>query len=248
MYKKLLKKFVKKSGYDIHKKNNLKYEFYKKDLEIITSIKPFTLSTEERIFSLIEAVRYVLKNNIEGDFVECGVWKGGSIMTMIKILQENNQEKDLYLYDTFAGMTKPTEFDRNIKNNYASDYFEKAKINDDSSNLTNISLEEVKKNIMTLGYNSRKLHYVVGKVEKTLPRYAPEKIALLRLDTDWYESTKHELIHLFPLLSKGGIIIIDDYWSWQGSKLATDEYFQEKNIPIFLRTTDIFGGVIGVKI
>ena len=189
-----------------------------------------------------------MKNNIEGDFVECGVWKGGSIMTMIKILQEYKSKREIHLFDTFAGMSKPTDNDINITNEKASDFFNKTKINSASSNWCNVSIGDVKKNIDSLAYDKEKIHFIVGKVEDTIPKQAPQKISLLRLDTDWYESTKHELVHLFPRLTKGGIIIIDDYWSWKGSKMAADEYFLHNNIPIFLKTTDIFGGVIGVKI
>jgi hypothetical protein len=81
----------------------------------------------------------------------------------------------------------------------------------------------------------------VGKVEDTIPADIPEKIALLRLDTDWYESTKHELIHLFPRLQKGGVLIIDDYGFWKGARKAVDEYFAENNIQILLNRIDDTG-------
>ena len=245
--KSFIKKLVNSLGYEIHKRNNQKMEFYEGDLNIINFVKPYTLTSNERIFALIESVRYVIKNNIPGDFVECGVWKGGSVMTMAKVLLEQEQERDIHLFDTFVGMTKPTDEDKNIIGDKAEDIFEKMRINDNSSEWCNISLNDVKKNIFSSGYNNEKFHFIVGKVEETIPSLAPEKISLLRLDTDWYESTKHELIHLFPRLSKGGIIIIDDYWSWSGSRKATEEYFSQNNITIFLKTIDPFGGVIGVK-
>ena len=113
--------------------------------------------------------------------------------------------------------------------------------------MCNVPLNDVKKNVFSTNYNKEKFHFIVGKVEETIPEKAPEKISLLRLDTDWYESTRHELVHLFPRLSRGGIIIIDDYWSWDGSRMATDEYLSQNNIKIFLKTIDPFGGVIGVK-
>ena len=79
------------------------------------------------------------------------------------------------------------------------------------------------------------INFVRGKVEDTIPKNMPEKIALLRLDTDWYESTYHELKYLFPLLSKNGVLIIDDYGHWKGAKKAVDQYFGENNIQIFLK-------------
>ena len=63
-----------------------------------------------------------------------------------------------------------------------------------------------------------------------IPKYLPGEIALLRLDTDWYKSTQHELIHLYPLLVGSGVLIIDDYGHWQGAKKAVDEYFSDKKI------------------
>ncbi len=246
--KNFIKKLADKLGYEIHRKTTQEENFYSDDLKIVNFVKPYTLTSKERILALIEATRYVIKNDIQGDFVECGVWKGGSIITMIKILQENDSKRDIHLFDTFAGMPKPTSNDKNIADEKAGEYFEKTKIDDSSSKWCYAPIDDVKKNVYSTKYDKEKIHFVVGKVEGTIPDKAPEKISLLRLDTDWYESTKHELTYLFPRLSKGGIIIIDDYWSWKGSKLATDEYFSQNDIPIFLKTIDIFGGVIGVKI
>ena len=111
----LLKRMCKKLGYEIHRSDDSKIEFYKdNDLRTISFVKPYTLTTKERIFALIESVRYVIENNIEGDFVECGVWKGGSVMTMAKVLLEEGQKRDIYLFDTFAGMTKPTDKDKKL--------------------------------------------------------------------------------------------------------------------------------------
>lgn len=245
----LLKRICKKLGYEVHRSDNYKNEFYKdNDLRIISFVKPYTLTTKERIFALIESVRYVIDNNIEGDFVECGVWKGGSVMTMAKVLLQEGQKRDIYLFDTFAGMTKPTDKDIGYTGCKADQDFEKYKIDENNSELCNISLNDVKKNVFSTNYNKEKFHFIVGKVEETIPENAPEKISLLRLDTDWYESTRHELVHLFPRLSRGGIIIIDDYWSWDGSRMAVNEYISQNNIKIFLKTIDPFGGVIGVKI
>jgi O-methyltransferase len=107
----------------------------------------------------------------------------------------------------------------------------------------NAPMEGVQNVMSKTGYDRDKIHFVQGKVEDTLPSNSPEKIALLRLDTDWYESTRHELIHLFPLLSIDGVIIIDDYGYWQGAKKAVDEYFEEHNIKILLNRIDETGRI-----
>ena len=100
---------------------------------------------------------------------------------------------------------------------------------------------------MKIGYNTEKLHFIKGKVENTLPEYAPKQISLLRLDTDWYESTKHELTHLFPRLVSGGVLILDDYGYWAGAKKAVDEYFSQNKTQILLNRIDQTGR-IAIKI
>lgn len=240
------KSFFRKFGYELRKIKDR--DFSEKDLEIIKTVKPFTQTSPSRIISLINSIEYVVKNNIPGSIVECGIWKGGSVMAAIKTLQYlENAKKEFFLYDTFEGMTKPSEFDVSIKQSSGIDLFSKSKINEQSSSLNNVSLSEVKKNIFSLGYDKNLIHFIKGKVEDTIPENTPKEISILRLDTDWYESTKHELIHLFPRLSKGGILIIDDYGYWKGSKKAVDEYFTKNKIPILLNRIDN-SGRIGIKI
>ena len=249
--KNLAKKIIKKLGYEIHRINTyveFPSHFSKTDIEIIKSVKLFTLTSIERRFALIQAVNYIIKNKIAGDIVESGVWKGGSIMLIAKTLLElKSYDKELYLFDTFEGMPKPTEFDVSYKDHSAIKEFEDRKIDNNSSDWDRIELDEVKKNVFSTGYNKEKFHFIKGKVEDTIPKNSPETISILRLDTSWYDSTRHELIHLFPRLVKGGVIIIDDYGFWKGAKKAVDEYFEENNILILLNRIDTTG-VIGIKI
>lgn len=212
--------------------------------DIISKVQPYTMTSPERLYGLIEAVTYIHIHDIEGDVVECGVWKGGSMMTIALLLDKyKNYTKELYLYDTFEGMSEPTDNDIDV-------YGKKAKISLDvnKNKEENIvwaysSLEEVKNNIFTINYPKNKIHFVAGKVEHTIPTTIPEKIALLRLDTDWYESTKHEMIHLFPRLVKGGVLIIDDFGHWAGAKKAVKEYLQENRIKILLNRMDETGRI-----
>jgi hypothetical protein len=244
-----MKKIIKKCGYEIHKDGGeFPVDFNKNDIEIIESVKPFTLTSIERCHALIQAVNYIIKNKITGDIVECGVWKGGSVMAIAKtLLVLKNYDKELYLFDTFEGMPKPTEFDVSYGDKHtALKEFEDLKIDNNSSDWSRIELDEVKNNVFSTGYNKEKFHFIKGKVEDTIPKFSPETISILRLDTDWYESTRHELIHLFPRLVKGGVIIIDDYGFWEGAKRAVDEYFEENNISILLNRIDTTGR-IGIK-
>jgi hypothetical protein len=140
----------------------------------------------------------------------------------LTLLQEGDTSRDLYLFDTFEGMTPPTEVDKAVDGTPASIYLRR---NEQGMAYWSASLEEVQVNMASTNYPRERVHFVKGPVEQTLPTQAPPAaVALLRLDTDWYESTRHELVQLFPLIPRGGILIIDDYGGWQGARQATDEY------------------------
>ncbi len=217
------------------------------NIEICNAVKPYTMTSPERVNALIDAVHYIVANKIDGAMVECGIWKGGSTMAMMitlkKLMDEN---RDLYLYDTFSGMNAPTDVDVSFEGEKAHEMFYKNKISDDSSDWCLCPLDEVKQNVFSTGYPKDKIHFIKGRVEDTMPENMPQKIALLRLDTDWYESTKHELTHLFPLLQPNGVLIIDDYGHWEGARKAVDEYISEKNICILLNRID-YTGRIAIK-
>ncbi len=246
--KSFLKKTIEKSGFEIHKKKTeFPNDFTENDFKIIKMSKPYTMTSTERIFALIQAVKYVEKNKIPGSIVECGVWKGGSMMAVVQTLLDlDNTNFDLYLFDTFEGMSKPSEFDISSGVSAIKEFSNK-KIDDNSSDWCNSSLNNVQNVLFKMGYDNSKFHFIKGKVEDTLPEKSPKNISILRLDTDWYESTKHELVHLFPCLSKGGVIIIDDYGYWDGARKAVDEYFSQNNISILLNRID-YTGRIGIKI
>ena len=207
--------------------------------EIIATVENYTMTTPERIFSVIDAVRYITKYGIEGAFVECGVWRGGSAMAMALTLNTLDIDtRDIYLYDTFSGMPEPSEEDISLGGSPANIVFQSKKISANSSDWCFSEIDEVRKNLNRTGYPEEKFHLISGKVEDTLPVNAPERIALLRLDTDWYESTKHELVHLFPLLTKHGVLIVDDYGHWKGARKAVDEYISENRLCLFLSRVD----------
>lgn len=211
----------------------------KDEMDIISKVEKFSLTGIARLQSLIKAVKYIESNNIQGSIVECGVYKGGSVMAAMEALKNlNNKTRDFYLYDTYEGMTAPTVNDTTFEGKSAKKAFvEKDEFWDHIACYS--SLQEVKENIATCDYPIEKIKFIKGKVEDTIPVISiPDKIAILRLDTDFYESTKHELEQLYPLLEKGGILIIDDYGHWAGCKKAVDEYFEKNNIQIFLSRID----------
>ncbi len=223
-------------------------DFSEKSIEICDRVKPYTMTSPERVNALIDAVHYIVTNKIDGAIVECGVWKGGSTMAMALALRNlGDESRELYLYDTFSGMSAPTDVDVSIDGAKADDTFSQTKISEDSSDWYSSSLGEVKENLFTTGYPKGKIHFIKGKVEDTIPTKVPNGIAVLRLDTDWYESIKHEMTHLFPLLKQNGVLIIDDYGYWEGARKAIDEYISDNNIRILLNRID-YTGRIAIKI
>ncbi len=210
--------------------------------EIFTKCYPYTMTSPERIYALYQAVQYVVRNKIAGDFIECGVWKGGSAMVMAyALLKLGDTSRQIYLYDTYEGMPPPSNKDMNYKGKAARDLLEKQDKYCKNSIWCYSSLEEVKQNLSRTHYPEDKLVFIQGKVEDTIPQTTPSEIAILRLDTDWYESTKHELIHLYPLLTKGGVLIVDDYGHWAGAKKAVDEYFRGSK---YLARIDYTGRIV----
>ena len=218
-------------------------DFAPEEGEMVSTVRPWTKTSTERIFALMHATRYLSQNQLAGDIVECGVWKGGSMVVVARTLLElQDTSRQLYLFDTFEGMPAPTVQDVDYAGRHATqvlrDYV--------SSRCDDAPLEEVREVIYKTGYPPGKIHFVKGKVEDTIPGAAPAHISLLRLDTDWYESTRHELLHLYPRLTTAGVLIIDDYGHWKGSRQASDEYFAANKAPILLNRID-YGGRIAIK-
>jgi O-methyltransferase len=213
------------------------------DRLILGRIGEFTMTTIERQLALISAVRYVARAGIKGSIVECGVWRGGSSMaTALTLMQAGEATRPLYLFDTFEGMTAPTERDRDVDGVLAADTLKRSP---KSANIwCYADLDDVTANMRSTGYPMDQVHLIKGPVEQTIPREGPEgPIAILRLDTDWYESTRHELQHLFPLLQTGGVLIVDDYGAWQGARQAVDEYF-ESMPPQYFHRIDYTGRML----
>jgi O-methyltransferase len=217
---------------------------YEPDItEIADRVRPYTMTSPARLAALCDAMSHVARHRIVGDFVECGVWKGGSSMAAaLRLIQLNQTDRCFYLFDTFDGMTPPSDIDRSASSGFSAAAMLKFAPTK-SKLLARAPIDEVRDNMATTGYPVHLVHLVRGPVEETLPGQAPERIAVLRLDTDWYSSTKHELVHLFPRLSPGGILIIDDYGDWQGARRAVDEYFEESGIQAFLHRIDHTGRI-----
>ena len=213
------------------------FDFDEADKELYRRVGPYTMTTPPRVYALVRAVEYVVARGVPGAIVECGVWRGGSMMAAaLTLLRLGVADRELYLYDTFAGMPPPTEADTTRSGVRAADLLAE---NDEDSHIWAIaSLSDVRAAVLSTRYPESRIHFVEGLVEDTLPASAPEEIAILRLDTDWYQSTKHELEQLYRRLAPGGVLILDDYGHWQGARRAVDEYFEERHITLLLNRVD----------
>tara|TARA_S200000501_G_C20635264_1_gene660773 strand:- start:60 stop:827 length:768 start_codon:yes stop_codon:yes gene_type:complete len=230
-------KFLKKFDYKIIKLQSNKIEEATSDENLlIEKCMQYSMTPYIRMWTLINSINYVSSNNIEGDFVECGVWKGGNLILYNQLNKKKNLNRKIYGYDTFEGMSTPSRFD--FKDNTSSQSYINNLYNqktNSKSGWSKSTIDEVKENILTES-SLENINLIKGKVEDTLlnNNNVPEKISILRLDTDFYESTKMELEVLFPRLEKNGILIIDDYGFKYGARKAVDEYFKKKPFLIYV--------------
>ncbi len=235
-----LKKVLETQGYAITRKlkeaggRSFPSELSKDECEIIEDVldNQLTMVSLAGIVSTLLSVKYVLENSIEGDFVECGVWRGGNAIVAARMIKRYESSKHCWLFDTFSGMTTPGQEDTPTRGDFKVQEFFDSKSSKNKSEEINLwcyaSLEEVLKNFSDRGLMNQTVHLVKGDVINTLKQdMLPKKISVLRLDTDWYKSTKVELEILWPRIPIGGCLIVDDYGYWNGSRLAVDEYFKE---------------------
>jgi len=251
--RKSLKKIVNNFGIDItsaRTEEQMLPDIYsnKNFVKIMNECKEFTMTSTERMFGLFTAVEYIIKNNIHGDIVECGVWRGGSSMIIAKTLMLHNQtNRKIYMYDTYEGMSEPTEHDVDFTGRDANNTFNQIVDEAGKPVWCYADLDDVTANMKRTNYPLENIIFVKGKVEETIPNTLPQAdIALLRLDTDWFESTYHEFIHLYPKLVDNGVLLIDDYGHWQGAREATDRYFLENGVNMLLSRID-YTARMGIK-
>ena len=202
------------------------------------------MTAPAKLFALIVATRYVVDHQIPGSIVECGVWRGGSMQAVARtLLARGATDRDLHLFDTFEGMPPPTDRDRRPDGRLASELL--ASHPKTRRVWAFASLDDVQAGMAQTGYPAERVHFHRGLVEDTVPAQAPDRIALLRLDTDWYESTQHELDHLYDRVPSGGVVIFDDYGFWRGARQAIDEFLDRSGARLLLAPTA--SGRIAVK-
>jgi hypothetical protein len=236
-----VKGLARRLGYDIVRlkpNESFPLDYDEEFISLFQKVQPYTLTSHERVFALRQAVTYLIRAGIEGAFVECGVWRGGSMLVVAEtLLAAGVTDRDLYLFDTFTTMPPPNEEDVDVWGQRAADYYEAAI----AEPFYAYEQDEVRTLLLRTGYPEARLHFVKGMVEDNIPGQAPPQIALCRLDTDWYVSTAHELRHLFPRIPEGGILLVDDYGHFQGARQAVDEYLEERGISVLLNRIDYSG-------
>ncbi|MQA97941.1 MAG: macrocin O-methyltransferase [Streptosporangiales bacterium] len=206
-------------------KDRFPRDFGEAERAIIDAVRPYTMTGNDKLHALITATRYIHDHAVPGAVVECGVWRGGSMQAVARTLDmSGDHSRDLYLFDTFEGMTEPSDHDTRHDGRSAAQLL--AASDRTAGVWAQASLADVQEGFAQVPYPADRVHYVQGSVEETVPGEAPDRIALLRLDTDWYESTRHELDHLYPRLVSGGVLILDDYGYWKGARKATDEFLE----------------------
>lgn len=230
-YEQMVDSAVRRLGFQISRTSSaqerLPIEAAPADAALIASLRPYTMTSAERLWSLITAVTYVVDEQLPGDFAECGVWRGGSIMAMAQqLMRLGVTDRRIWLYDTFAGMTAPTMEDVvAVTGESAAHMMSTTEIGDGNNVWAQASRADVEANLASTGYPTENFVLVEGDVAQTLRQSVPSEVSLLRLDTDWYESTKIGLEVLYPRLVVGGVCILDDYGHWEGARKAVDEYF-----------------------
>lgn len=242
-----VRRVLSRLGYDVVRRSHGDEVEHPPDCDdftrsVIERIGPYTLTSDERVMALVEAVRYLVRAEVPGAFIECGVWRGGSSMAMaLTLLELGVTDRELHLYDTFTHMPFPGEEDVDLFGQPAADIYDEASA---AEAFRYLPFEDVRRAIAGTGYPEERLHFVQGMVEDTLPAEAPDQIAMCRLDTDWYSSTAHEMEHLWPRISPGGVLLIDDYGHFMGAKKAVDEYVERHALPVLLNRIDMTGRLI----
>ncbi len=257
MLKKIVQNTLSTFGYEIRRTSkssanrSMPVELNLAEREIVNYImsNKLTMVSYERLWATIMACKYVVDRGIEGDFVECGVWRGGNALAAAEIFRLYKSERKVWLFDTFKGMTAPTDVDVRASDGRAA----KEQYEDEQRGGHNewcfASIEDVRRNFHDRGLASN-VNFIEGDVCQTLngdESSLPNKISVLRLDTDWYESTKKELEVLYPRLTIGGCLLVDDYGHWSGSRRAVDEYFLKNQSRPFLHCID-YTGRVAVKV
>ncbi len=216
------------------------------DRMIVRTACRFSMAGHRRMSALVAAVDHCVRENIAGDFVECGVWRGGSALAIaLKLEQLGATDRNLWLFDTFAGMTAPGSSDVEASTGRtARELMNVTQVGDGNNVWAYATIDDVRDTMSLANFPDERVRYVVGDVSKTLLANVPEAISLLRLDTDFYASTKIELEVLYPRVADRGLVIVDDYGHWFGARTASDEFFEQLRVRPLMIPLDYSGRMV----
>jgi O-methyltransferase len=198
---------------------------------ILDTVRGWTMAVPLQQWATWSATRYIEINAIPGAIVEFGVWRGGMCQIAARtLLAHGSTNRDIFLFDTFAGMTPPTAADYDVGTGRnaagllaAGSVFGTHGVPFTLECIADVA--DVRSGMAATGYPMDRVHLIRGDVAETIPEQLPDVIAFARLDTDWYESTRHELAHVWKRIAPGGVMAVDDYDAWAGSRRATDEWW-----------------------
>ena len=233
--KKILKKAFLYFGYEVKRKNNFidRYHDYiveltKEESKEIEKFKEICLVSKLNLWSILQSIKYISYNKIPGDIVECGIYNGNMLSLLGKLINKYNLDKKIWGYDTFE-----QGFLKNSISKFDVDFKNKKEVILENDNTHYFTVSEVISNINQHdAFDPNKYFLIKGDIIKTLDdkKNIPNKISFLRMDTDIYKTTKKQLEILYPKLSIGGILHIDDYGLCPGVKKAVNEYFENQNV------------------
>ena len=207
----------------------------------VRAVRDHTMVSLERLVSLWQQVRSLDRDGIPGALVECGVWRGGAtgMMALAHLHAGGGATRALHLFDSFAGLPEPVAaLDGAGAVAYAGQRAE-GRLQPIGQCVGSLA-ENEDLLLRRIGYPATQVHFHAGWFEETVPRDAAAvgPVALLRLDGDWYASTRTCLAHLYAQVVPGGVVVIDDYGHWPGCRRAVDEFTAGLGTPLTLRPID----------
>jgi O-methyltransferase len=205
---------------------------------VLDRVREYTMLPDAALIQLARQVRDVVAEGVPGDLVECGVWRGGAAFLMADVLlRAGVHDRRVWLFDSFAGLPQPSQQDGARAMAFMTDvdnpWFLDSLASETSAGHSPLraSLEDVQRSAEQLRL-SRYMKFVKGWFEETLPttRQRVGPIALLRIDADWYESVTVCLEQLYDQVSEGGLVILDDYYDWEGCAVAVHEFLGKRRV------------------
>ncbi|MBI3551715.1 MAG: class I SAM-dependent methyltransferase [Elusimicrobia bacterium] len=256
MIKRSLKKVFDRLGYEVRKKGapRLGYDLEDEARRLIEKVRPYTMLPDERLITLYQQVVHCESAGVPGDFVECGVWKGGAVALMaLANLKRGAARRSIHLFDAFTQICEPDKAVDGAKAVRQAREFGRGgsaegrmrPLEGFYDSMGGPGTLEGNKDLLErqVRYDPAFLHYHRGWFQETMPQDAPKigRIAILRLDGDWYASTKVCLEHLYDKVVKGGFVVVDDYGCYEGCRKAVDEFRSERKIADYLHHIDADG-------